>query len=182
MTQKLLFMANRYSSHPKMVVLWFPYRIELNKFYICKNTTLLLMEQTPVLYHWLRIFYGGTYSGVKCVCGITLSVYPHRASWKICLTTVGIEPATFGLLVQCSTNSATKSSRFECVIFRNSVKFLPCPRTRSHVPFPAWSGNFLACSVWIYTQSNTTNTFYTWAHNTIKYHDWGCYEQYLDGW
>jgi hypothetical protein len=24
----------------------------------------------------------------------------HRAGWKVCLTTVGIEPATFGLLVQ----------------------------------------------------------------------------------
>ena len=35
------------------------------------------------------------------------------ASWKICLTMVGIEPATFGLLVQCSTNWATWSSWFE---------------------------------------------------------------------
>ena len=32
----------------------------------------------------------------------TLSVYPHRASLKICLTTVGIEPTTFGILAQCS--------------------------------------------------------------------------------
>ena len=27
------------------------------------------------------------------VCG----VHTHRASWKVCLTTVGIEPATFGI-------------------------------------------------------------------------------------
>ena len=30
------------------------------------------------------------------VCGVTLRLYPHRASTKICLTTVGIEPTTFG--------------------------------------------------------------------------------------
>ena len=40
------------------------------------------------------IFYGVMYSGVECVCGVTLSVYSHQASLKICLTTVGIEPAT----------------------------------------------------------------------------------------
>jgi hypothetical protein len=33
------------------------------------------------------------------VCDVTLSVHPHRASWKVnCLATVGIEPATFGIL------------------------------------------------------------------------------------
>ena len=34
------------------------------------------------------------------------SVYTHRAGWKICLTLVGFEPATFGTLVQgyLSTN------------------------------------------------------------------------------
>ncbi len=26
------------------------------------------------------IFYGVMYSGVECVCGVTLSLYPHRAS------------------------------------------------------------------------------------------------------
>jgi hypothetical protein len=31
-------------------------------------------------------------------CDVTLSVYPHRAGLKICLTTVGIEPTTFGKL------------------------------------------------------------------------------------
>ena len=31
------------------------------------------------------------------VCDVTLSVHPHRASWNVCLTTVGIEPATFGI-------------------------------------------------------------------------------------
>jgi hypothetical protein len=30
-------------------------------------------------------------------CDVTLSVHPHRASLKVCLTTVGIEPATFGI-------------------------------------------------------------------------------------
>ena len=39
------------------------------------------------------------YSGEYDACDVTLSVYPHRASlMKICLTTVGIEPTTFGIL------------------------------------------------------------------------------------
>ena len=52
------------------------------------------------------------YSGEYDVCDVTLSVHPHRESWKVCLTTVGIEPETFGIRVQCST---------ELVIFRNWV-------------------------------------------------------------
>ena len=46
------------------------------------------------------------------VCGVTLSVHPHWASWKVCLTSdhvMGIESATFGILVQCSINWATRS-------------------------------------------------------------------------
>ena len=42
---------------------------------------------------------GVMYSGEYDVCDVTLSVHPHRASWKVnCLATVGIEPATFGIL------------------------------------------------------------------------------------
>jgi hypothetical protein len=40
------------------------------------------------------------YSGEYNVFHVTLSVYPHGAGWKVSLTTVGIEPATFGVLVQ----------------------------------------------------------------------------------
>jgi hypothetical protein len=28
------------------------------------------------------------------VCGVTLSVHPHRASWKVCLTTLRVTPQT----------------------------------------------------------------------------------------
>ena len=38
------------------------------------------------------------------VCDVTLSLYPHRASLKKFLTTVGIEPTTLKILAQCSAN------------------------------------------------------------------------------
>jgi hypothetical protein len=45
---------------------------------------------TVLIGHWhnLSSFY-------KNVFDVILSVYPHRAGWKVSLTTVGIEPATF---------------------------------------------------------------------------------------
>ena len=49
------------------------------------------------------------------LCGVTLSVHAHRASWKVCLTTVGIERDLYGIPVQFSTNWAMRSSRFELV-------------------------------------------------------------------
>ena len=56
-------------------------------------------------------------------------VYIHTGqAWKICMSTVGIEPTTFGILAQCSANWATRSGRFEYVIFRNrvySVLYIP---------------------------------------------------------
>jgi hypothetical protein len=42
------------------------------------------------------------YSGEYDACDVTLSVYPHRASMKICLSTVGIEPTTFEILAGTS--------------------------------------------------------------------------------
>jgi hypothetical protein len=48
------------------------------------------------------------YSGENDDCDVTLSVHPHWASWKECPTTVGIESATFGILVKCSANRASK--------------------------------------------------------------------------
>ena len=54
---------------------------------------------------------------------VNLSVYPHQAGWKVSLTTVGIEPATFGILVQWQLMLCQLSyeapSLFECVVFRN---------------------------------------------------------------
>lgn len=44
-------------------------------------------------------------SGKNDVCGVALSLYPHRANKKIRLTTAGIEPTTCGMLsAQCSPN------------------------------------------------------------------------------
>jgi hypothetical protein len=39
---------------------------------------------------------GVMYSSEYDVCNVTLSVHSHRASWKVSLATVWIEPATFG--------------------------------------------------------------------------------------
>ena len=47
---------------------------------------------------------GVIHSGEYDTRDVTLSVYPHRASLKLCLTTVGIEPTTFGILAQCSAH------------------------------------------------------------------------------
>jgi hypothetical protein len=41
---------------------------------------------------WVEKFKSLFYTDVY---GVTLSVHPHRVGWNVCLTTVGIEPATF---------------------------------------------------------------------------------------
>ena len=50
--------------------------------------------------HFLNYFVcvGVMYSGEYDVCDVTLSVHPHRASRKVNLATVEIEPAPFGIL------------------------------------------------------------------------------------
>jgi hypothetical protein len=51
------------------------------------------------------------------VCDVVSEcVRTGQAAQKVCLTAVGIDPATFGLPVQSSTNRAPRSSRFEWVI------------------------------------------------------------------
>ncbi len=62
-------------------------------------------------------------SDVLFFVDITVSV-STSGKLKNCLTAVGIEPATFRLLLQCSANRTTKSSRFECVIFRSLIVVL----------------------------------------------------------
>ena len=69
---------------------------------------------------------------------IVLSVHPHRESWKVCLTTVGIEPATFEILVQCSVNWGTKSVRV-CDISELSLYFL------RYTNVFLWSWYFCVC-------------------------------------
>ena len=63
------------------------------------NNFLTWKTMVTILFVCVGVMYSGEY-----LYGVTLSVHPHGASWKVCLTTVGIEPATFGILVQCSTN------------------------------------------------------------------------------
>jgi hypothetical protein len=54
------------------------------------------------------------YSGEYNVFDVTLRVYPHRAGRKVSLTTVGIEPATFGGYLWYF---GTKSSIFDTNVF-----------------------------------------------------------------
>ena len=61
------------------------------------------------------------YLGQNDVCGIILSLHTHQASWIICLTTVGIESTTFGMLAQY--NWAMRSSLLEHVIFETESSF-----------------------------------------------------------
>ena len=71
---------------------------------------------------FLRNFFCVMLSGENMFL-MSLWVYINigQAVNKICLTTVGIEPATCGILAQCSANWATRSGRFEYVIFRSSL-------------------------------------------------------------
>ena len=73
---------------------------------------------------WFLLCLGVIYLDESDVCGVSMSSYPHRASWKICLTTVGIESTTFGMLAQCSANWATRSGRLGRRIFCNWVYVL----------------------------------------------------------
>ncbi len=74
---------------------------------------------------WFKLWWGlmkGFSMSDNCFVDLCtqVKVYIGDASLSVstqgkrtfCLTTVGIGPATFGLLVQCSANWATRSSRF----------------------------------------------------------------------
>jgi hypothetical protein len=79
------------------------------------------------------------------VCDVTLSVHPHRASWKVnCLATVGIEPATCGILVQWIDHGGTFG-----ILVQLTIIGLVYPNGRgyglvsqsSRVRFPPWLSN-----------------------------------------
>jgi hypothetical protein len=62
------------------------------------------------------------YSGEYDVCDVILSVHPHRASWKICLATVGIEPATLEYTdIEGTIDSVPKYHQLEPTWPRSSV-------------------------------------------------------------
>jgi hypothetical protein len=48
----------------------------------------------------------------------SLSVWVHQASWNRCLTAFGIDPVTFSLLVQHSTNWTTRSRQNRLNLFQ----------------------------------------------------------------
>jgi hypothetical protein len=80
---------------------WFPYGRNGRK----NRVTIFLNGQFIIVYtckpHINHDFLcvGVMYSG-EYVCDVSLSVYPHRAS----LENMGIEPTTFGILVQHREN------------------------------------------------------------------------------
>ena len=69
------------------------------------------------------------YSG-EYVCAVTLSVYPHRTSLKNSLATVGIEPATFGILarVQAQGKSSGPANKARYFVNRLFSKHTPFAR------------------------------------------------------
>ena len=61
---------------------------------------------------------------VNMMLVMLLWVYIHIGqAWKICLSTVGIEPTTFGILAQCAANWATRSGRFVGRIFFKLARY-----------------------------------------------------------
>ena len=85
-------------------------------------------------------------------CDVTLSAYPHRESFKNMPGYGGIEPTTFGILAQCCANRATRSGRFEYVIFRNVIFCLvPSMSMQSGNIFfcvgVMYSGEYAVCGV-----------------------------------
>ena len=96
------------------------------------------------------------YSGEYDACDVTLSVYPHRASLKICLTTVGIEPTTFEIPAQCSAMQLSYAVWSVRVCDMLAEHWAGIPKVVGSIPTVV-RHIFQACPVWIYTQSNITS-------------------------
>ena len=89
---------------------------EVKSVRVCDISELSLLPSISVcfsLWSWFFWCYVFRCGMCLCLCVVTLSVYPHRASWKICLTTMGIEPKTFGLV---SYYSDTAEFNEKCVV------------------------------------------------------------------
>jgi hypothetical protein len=94
------------------------------------------------------------YSGEYDVCDGTqvnmmfVYVHPHRAGWKVCLTTVGIEPAIFGILVHTQSNITNIISSTSLQIQGHSrpwifvFKFKDIQRLSSFVRTLIYNGNW----------------------------------------
>ena len=67
------------------------YKVKLVR--MCVISELILLPSIPMRFDVcvrFDVIYSGEYNGFD----VTLSVYPHRAGWKVSQTMVGIEPAT----------------------------------------------------------------------------------------
>jgi hypothetical protein len=91
--------------------------------------------------------------GVMCsgkyeVCDVTLSVHPHRASWKVCLTRWESNPRPLG-------NPPNA---------RLAEYWTGIPKLADAIHMHRYQASFSACSVWVHTQSKIKNII----HQLVK--------------
>ena len=87
---------------------------------ICEESSMFSLNRNLVKNVHCTLEFENLRKWIMLVILLWVYIYTRQA-WKICLATVRIEPTTLGILAQCSASWATRSGRFEYVIFRNWV-------------------------------------------------------------